>query len=53
MSNIQVTKQPFTLKTKQLKASWTVDTTQDFIYSEDLAKLLQEETDRQVLWGEP
>lgn len=51
MSNIQVTKQPFTAKPKKLKASWTIETTQDFMYSEDFAKVLQEETDRQVLWG--
>lgn len=51
MSNIQVTKQTITAKPRKLKASWTVELLQDVDNNADIAKQLQEEIDRRIIWG--
>jgi len=49
MSTIQITTKTINATPRKLKASWTIDPVQ-YLMSETLAKEIQEDIDRKIIW---
>ena len=50
MSNIQITKQTVSAKPRKLNATWTFEQYRDEDLVAEIAKQIQEDIDRQILW---